>query len=143
MRNDIRGFTFIELMIAVLIMGILLSIAYPAYLRTVMKSNRTDAKSELLDFQQRVQRCFTTNGTYVTGANAKCQVLDDLEEGVATRAGIYMVQASDISATGYTLSATAIAKQADDKDCYVFSITQAGAKSSRNKSGVDSTATCW
>jgi type IV pilus assembly protein PilE len=143
MKKNIKGFTFIEMMIAVLILGILTSIAYPAYLRSVMKSNRTDARSELMDFQQRIQRCFTTNGTYVTGATAKCQVLDDLETGVATRAGMYMVQVSDISATGFTLSATGISKQADDKDCYVFSVNQAGVKTARNKSGVDSTAACW
>jgi type IV pilus assembly protein PilE len=138
-----KGFTFIEMMIAVLIVGILTSIAYSSYRRTVMKSNRTDAKSELMDFQQRIQRCFTTNGTYVTGATAKCQVLDDLEGGIATRAGLYMVQASGISATGFTLSATGISKQADDKDCYVFSVNQAGVKTAQDKSGFDSTASCW
>jgi type IV pilus assembly protein PilE len=60
-----RGFTLIELMIVVAIVGILAMIAYPSYTEQVRKSRCADATSALLGLANALQRHQTDNGTYL------------------------------------------------------------------------------
>ena len=59
-----RGFTLIELVIAMVIVSILAALAIPSYSAYVRKSRRTDAKNALLDMASLEERFFTTNNTY-------------------------------------------------------------------------------
>ena len=68
-RRREKGFTLIELMIVIAIVGILASIALPAYQDSIRKSRRSVAQGELMSFANAMERYFTTNGTYV-GATA-------------------------------------------------------------------------
>lgn len=63
-----KGFTLIELMIVIVIVGILASIAIPAYQNSVKKSRRGTAQGDLMSFAQAMERHFTTNGTYAGAA---------------------------------------------------------------------------
>ncbi len=63
-KNTQKGFTLIELMIVVAILGILSAIALPSYTRYVEKSRRTDAKVELLRIAQLQESFFAQNLTY-------------------------------------------------------------------------------
>ncbi len=65
-----RGFTLIELMIVIAIVGILLSIAYPSYQNHVRKSNRVDAKSLLMQIILQQERFKTENLIYTTDLTA-------------------------------------------------------------------------
>ena len=65
---NIRGFMLIEVMIAVVIVGILASIAYPSYRQYVLRSNRAEAKAILMESAQFMERYFTTNNTYVNAS---------------------------------------------------------------------------
>lgn len=59
-----RGFTLIELMITVVVVGILAAIAYPSYQTYILKGNRASAQAFLMDAAQRQQQYFLDNRTY-------------------------------------------------------------------------------
>lgn len=59
------GFTLIELMIVVAIIGIIAAIAYPSYLEQVQSTRRTDAQGALMSFANAMERFYTQQGTYL------------------------------------------------------------------------------
>ena len=72
-----KGFTLIELMITVAIIGILASVAYPSYREYVNKSRRVQAKTTLVAAQQWMERFYTENFRYdKTSANPPVDVTD-------------------------------------------------------------------
>ena len=62
--RGMRGFTLIELMITVAIVGILASIAYPSYIESVRKGRRAEARAALTELMQQQERFMTQNNTY-------------------------------------------------------------------------------
>lgn len=63
-RNG-RGFTLIELMITVAIVGILAAIAYPAYQDSILKGRRAEGRTALLNLLQQQERYYTQTGSYL------------------------------------------------------------------------------
>ncbi len=72
-----NGFTLIELMIAVAIVGILAAIAVPNYQDSVRKSRRADAQGALMNFANGMERFYTESGSYCGGADAGIDVCGD------------------------------------------------------------------
>lgn len=64
MKNKEKGFTMIEILIVVAIVGILAAIAVPSYQSSIKKSQRADAKAALLGFAAAMERNYMINGTY-------------------------------------------------------------------------------
>jgi type IV pilus assembly protein PilE len=149
MKAKLTGFTLIELMIVVTVVGILAGIAYPSYIETVRKSNRSDAKVVLNDVAQRMQRCFTAHSAYNPAAGT-CTVVDELQSaaGVQSKERMYVVKiaiAADLTAITYLLTATPVAgsRQATDTNCVRFTLNQAGVRTAFKSGNVDNTAECW
>ena len=137
MKNQ-NGFTLIELMIVVAIIGIIAGIAYPSYMESVRKSNRADAKATLNDIAHRLQRCFTTYNAY---NDANCGVATDLGGGpIVSPEGMYSVSAV-LAPTTYTLTAAPIAgtSQAADTKCGSLTLTNAGVRNASGSYGAE----CW
>lgn len=131
------GFTLIELMIVVAILGIISTIAYGSYQDSVRKTKRAEAKTALMDLGQKMERCYTANGNYDTACTAHngATLIDTLSEH-----GHYDLAIPTLDATTFTVTATA---NFADPRCDIFSVTHTGAKTSVDDAGNDSTAACW
>lgn len=68
-RSVSQGFTLMELMIVVVILGILTMLAYPSYIEQVRTSRRAEAQSALLGLAAAMERHFTANNSYLGAAN--------------------------------------------------------------------------
>lgn len=66
-----RGFTLIELMIVVAVVGILGAIAYPSYTSSVQKGKRAQGRAALAELMQQQERYMTQNNTYLTFTSAQ------------------------------------------------------------------------
>ncbi|RDZ29248.1 type IV pilin protein [Lysobacter silvisoli] len=132
-----RGFTLIELMVAVAIVGILVGIAYPAYLDSVRKSRRGQAKADLLELAQRAERFHTQGNSYV-GFTASLSAADLRSPRSGTPA--YSLRVSGETANSFVLEAAPAGAQADDTACATLSLNQAGVKGATGSSGA---GYCW
>ncbi|WGL18185.1 type IV pilin protein [Microbulbifer bruguierae] len=134
-----QGFTLIELIIVVAIIGVIAGIAYPSYMDSVRKSNRSDAKASLHDVAQRLQRCFTVYNAY---NSEDCSVAESLKDDgvISSGEGLYDITAA-LATTTYRLTATPVVGGIQDSDnrCRTLTLNQAGV---RNATGAD-TASCW
>jgi type IV pilus assembly protein PilE len=133
LRSRRHGFTLIELMITVAIIGILAAIAYPSYTQYVLRANRADAQAVLMESAQFMERYYTTNNTYANAA-----LLSAVSPKGATGTNIkYKITFSVApSATGFTLSAAPAHGQTADTTCGTMTLSQTGEQT-------PTTAGCW
>ncbi|HEY7884557.1 MAG TPA: type IV pilin protein [Cellvibrionaceae bacterium] len=122
------GFSLIELMIVVAVIGILAAIAYPSYMDSVRKSNRADAKAALNDAAQQMQRCYTLNSTFV-----------DCDDNVAaTSPEEFYTIAVAATATTFTVTAEADGTpQSNDTGCTIMTLNHLG------QTTPDESFRCW
>ncbi len=151
-RRRPRGMTLLELVIAMVIVGIMASIAIPSYNSYVLKSHRTEAKTALLDLASMEERYFTTQNVYSL-------LTTDLGYAgawpVTVGTGYYQVQTPVVVAAvpptaavpggvpaTFSITALPIGVQVNDAACASFTITSAGVKKA---TGTDpnANADCW
>lgn len=142
-----NGFTLIELMVVVAIIGVIAGIAYPSYLKSMQKGRRAEAKSELTRLSQALERCYSSYGTY---KNASCSTVEDSSgnflSGLQSSPNkYYNMTASVLSGTAYTLTATAVSTgpQAKDTGCTIMNLDSTGKRTSGSTTATSDTGNCW
>lgn len=123
-----KGFTLVELLIVIAILGVLAAVGYPAYSSSVQKGNRADGIDSLVALAGRMEEYYLNNDTYA-GATVASSTSSD---------GLYTLAISAADAFTYTLTATPVN---GDTLCGNLTLNSLGQK------GVTATgatvASCW
>lgn len=137
MTKATRGFTLIEVMIVVVIVAILAAVALPAYNGYVERTNRTDAKTTLLNTAQALERCYTVNFRY---DHEDCEDLLPVD----SQDGHYEIDfaADEPTANTFVIEAVPVTGgRQDGDDCGTFRLSHTGARTVTDAS-LD-TDECW
>ena len=135
-KQGMRGVTLIELMVVIVIIGILVSIAYPGYQSQMQKTRRTDGKATLLNAAQALERCYTRFNIYNSG---DCPIVADLAAGITSPEEWYVVT-SVPTASAFVLTATPQGAQVDDTQCLALTLSNTNL---RGTTGTLPPADCW
>jgi type IV pilus assembly protein PilE len=123
-RNAAKGFSLIELMIVIVIIGLLLTVAVPGYRDYVIRGQIAEAKAALSDGRVKIEQFFQDNKTYAGGP---CPGATDS----------FTYACSNQTATTYTITATGKSKIS----AYSYTINQANTKTSNTPWG--NSTSCW
>lgn len=126
------GFSLIELLIVLVIVGILSSIAFGMYRDNVIAANRTEGRTALQTAAGTLEKCRSLYGTY---NNVSCNYADFTSES-----NLYNIAAA-LTGSTFTLTATPVAggPQASDSACTTLTLSNTGIKGG---TGADPTD-CW
>jgi type IV pilus assembly protein PilE len=134
------GFTLIELMIALAVIGLLAAVAYPSFQSQVRKSRRSDAVQALMQLQQAQERWRSNKATYAASTALTASWPTGLGQSGTSSGGYYTIAITGTpTATAYTATATAISgkSQASDTGCTVLTVSLTNGTTSNTP------ATCW
>jgi len=135
------GFSLIELMIVVAILGIIVAFAYPTYNDFANEGRRSEGKAALTEVAHKLERCFSAVGAY---DNASCDNTNveggDVDTATATENGYYNISASARDATSFTLQAVPQGIQASDDECETLTLDETGTK---GETGSGTVTDCW
>ncbi len=139
MLQSSKGFTLIELIITVAIVGILAAIAYPSYQDTIRKSRRSDARVALLDLQMAQEKYRQNCAQYATAiANSYACVNENktynLPGNSTSKKGYYQISIVMAGVSAYMLNADPLGDQKNDTDCDPITLDQ---------DGTGSPTACW
>ncbi|MCB1606392.1 MAG: prepilin-type N-terminal cleavage/methylation domain-containing protein [Xanthomonadales bacterium] len=134
------GFSLLELMITIAIVGILLAIALPAYNDQIRRARRAEGRNKLQEISLAQQRFYTNCNRYAMllgGQQVDCSGLG-IDQPVLSEHGHYQL-ALQLIPDGWILQAVPTGDQMLDVPCGTLSLSHTGAKSA---SGSDP-AHCW
>ncbi len=138
MQKRLAGYTLIEVMITVAILGIITAIAYPSYITYATDARRTDGQAMLLDLMAREERFFTENNRYTA-------TIGDISVTSTSAEGYYEVTAGGCGTGGISscvvLTAEPQGVQTGDAKCGTISYNSQGIKTEGGTA--TDVAECW
>ncbi len=137
MPGLMKGFSIVELMIVMVVIGILAGVSMPAYRDYVQRAQRADATAALLRIAAAQEKFYLQNNTYTVNL-----VAPPVGIGIPnTEHGYYNLQVTVANATNFTAQAVPIGGmgQAADADCQLFTIDEQGNRGSAPNPPND----CW
>jgi type IV pilus assembly protein PilE len=130
-----QGFTLIELMITVAIVGILAAIAYPSYIQYITRSNRSAAETVMFGQANKEEQYFLDTRAYTS------TMLVSVPSAVSGNYTVTVTPDNTTQPPSYVIKATPTGAQAThDTACKILTLDQAGTK---NITGTGTVATCW
>lgn len=139
-----RGFTLVEVMVVVAIVGILLAVALPGYRQYVERGDRASARAALLEAQQFMERFYVANDSYSTDKGGNAVALPSRYANVPVESPRYSLAVAAVASTPnqYTLTATPL--QTVSK-CGNLTLEHTGAKGISSPASATSAqiAECW
>lgn len=133
-RRYLRGITLIELMVVIVVLGLLVTVAYPNYREFAARAKRNEARAALLQVATNQERYYLNNNTYTADLT---NLGFDSAAVVTTETGSYEVEVTAATASTYTATASYKPTDSESKKCKLFTITASGAKSSSPETN------CW
>lgn len=147
------GFSLIELMVAVVVLGVLTAVAFPSYRSYVLRANRTIAKSALVDVASRQESFFVDRKRYTSslsdlglnaylsrdGSTSATQGSSIYQLSVAALSSSTCPASGSPSASGYTVIAAPLGTQAGDSACGTLCLTSTGIR----LASAGTAANCW
>ena len=145
-----QAFSFIELLISLVIIAILASIAYPSYVKQVQKNKRLTAKIALYQVAQQQEDYFLQHMSYA----ANLSILHNAMVTTPHRELDYQIAISNIipnhcssdpvtPCTTYTVTATAIAAQSTDTLCQIMHLNNLSQETAEDANQNDTSSLCW
>ena len=130
MSGNCKGFTLLELLIALAIIGTLVAVTYPVYTAQVKKAYRTEIVGLLTEQAQHLERYHVRNGTFIDAS------------GVSTGNDRYRITVI-LNPQDFTLTATPLAGAMLGDTCGEFSLTSTGARANPGAVPGTTRQECW
>ena len=136
-RNN-TGFTFIELLIAIAILGILAAVSYPHYNQYTQKARRAEIAGVLVEEAQKLERFYSRAGQYTNHAGPPA-----MNHDVSAGNGFYAIT-TERTAQAFELTAMPVSgTMMSSDDCGGFVLDHTGRRDNRGVSGGASVGRCW
>jgi type IV pilus assembly protein PilE len=146
-RRTAHGFTLIELMITVAIVAILAAIAYPSYTSHVARARRAEARTQLMQAAQYMQRFYAANDSYTTTRNnvaVATAMPQNLQKSPADATSPIYTLTVNASVTSYTLTMAPVSGTTMAADeCGSFIVTATGARAISTTTDTATRDRCW
>jgi len=146
-RRVQRGFTLIEVMIAVVIISIIAAVGYPSYTQYVVRASRQAAQGELVQLASLQEKIYLNSNAYAVSVTAAYDGTS--AGGLGKTSGLtddrkytITVSPSDTPGQSFTLTATPVAGKAQVND-YVIALSSTGAKTLTPTGTNTGSATTW
>ena len=148
MSHREQGVTLIELVVAVVIVGILASIAVPSYRNYVLRANRTEGRAALLALATAQEKFYLQCNTYTTDLDPDAATdcgTGNLRFPSTSERGYYTITVTAADATGWSAEAEPAGNspQGKDEKCQWFELTSTGTKSAKNSADALNNSECW